>query len=403
MMILLENFFYLTLIILCSLLFFYIIKIIYLYIKQCINLKNITPPKKEIYNIVPTSKTAKIFLLFFIMSNFSLQMVNRDKWVNKHTIHHDAKEYFATNLSLQFYRKILNSIFEIDSSVMIPLNKFSEYLYNKGEKLLPKDDGERYFWRYYFHNYFYIRGADGYVPDYDPYHPKPVTKQQTEIFESMYEVIKGLATSKIEDKKVNEEKYKFYIATAQYYSTYRFVPYSEYVISRLSDRRKIALHDEKFMQKSRDVLDWTLRFQKKYRQNKNLKNFIEKEAPILGVSYYIVIDDMALDILFNMIIDKKLDCSSRYIDIYIDSAKNLVSNESPLYYMSKPQQDIVMDSIFNHMYYKTIIYMLDKQCNRKIELEYPSDEWIKNELPLIKEQWLNKKIAKPSNGWLLNL
>ena len=398
-MILLENLFNLILIILLVLLYFYIIKIVYMYIRQLIKLKNIKLPTKEIFSIVPTSKIAKILLLFFILFNFSMQMANRDKWINKNTTNHNAKEYLVTNLSLQFYRKTLNTIFEVDSNVMKPLNKFSEYLYKKAEKLLPKNDGEKYYWRYRFFNYFYVRGTGGYVPDYNPYHPKPLTKQQKEIFDSMYEVIKGLAILTIKDKKIDEEKYKAYIATAKYYVTYRFVPYGKYVVSMLSDRRKVALKDKIFMQKNKNILEWTQRFQKEYKEDKKLKEFIDKNNPILGVSYSIVINDLTEDILFKMIIDKNLKCNNKMIDIYID--KSLISKNSPLSHMSESQQDIVKDFTFNTMYYRLISYKLNKQCNKKIELGYPSEDWIKNELPSIKKRWLNQDDISTDNNIIL--
>ncbi len=317
-------------------------------------------------------------------------MANRDKWINKNTTNHEAKEYLVTNLSLQFYIKTLNTIFEVDSKVMKPLNKFSEYLYKKAEKLLPKDDGEKYYWRYRFFNYFYVRGTDGYVPDYNPYHPKPLTKEQKEIFDSMYEVIKGLAISPIKDKNINEEKYKVYIATSNYYTTYRFVPYGKYVVTRLSDRNRVAFKDKTFMQKNKNILEWTQRFQREYKKDKKLKEFIDKSNPILGVSYSIVINDLAEDILFKMIIDKNLKCNNKMIDIYIDSSKSLVFKDSPLSHMSKSQQEIVKDFTFNTDFSQLTVYKLNKQCNKKIELGYPSDEWIKNELPSIKKRWLNQ-------------
>lgn len=389
-MILLENLFYLLVIILLVLSCFYIIKVVYLYIKQSIKLKYIVLPQKEIFSIIPTSKSAKALLLFFILTNFVAHMANRDKWINKETLHHDAKEYFATNLSLQFYRKTLSSIFVVDSKVMKPLNLFSEYLYEKGEKLLPKDDGEKYYWKYIFFNYFYVRGT-GYMPGNDYKNPKPITPHQTKILESTKEIMRALATMPIGDSKINREKYKTYIAMANYYTTYRIVPYNEYVIAGLGDARKAAYKDEAFIKDISLFLDWTLRLQEEYRKELSLKKEIEQETPVLGVSYYIVIQDLTGDILFKHLLNHTFSCDDSKIKIYLDAALGLVAKDSPLWNMGKSQQVFVKDFNYDNMYYKTILYTLNQQCGHFIEYGYPSNKWIENELPSIKKQWLNTK------------
>jgi hypothetical protein len=392
-MIILENLLYLLSIVFVVLLFAYTIKIIYLYLRQIFQKKQIIP-HKSIFNVMPNTQSKKWLLIAFILFNISMQISNRNEWINKTTIHHDAKEYFVTNLSLQFYRKILNNFFPIDSIVMRPLNQASKFLYNKGEKFLPRNDGEIYYWKYRFFNYFYIRGKDGYVPDYNPYQPKPVTIQQTEIFSSMYDVIKSLAILKIKDTKIDKEKYKAYIATANYYVTYRHVPYGEYVVKRLSDVDRVALYDKHFMQKNRNILKWTLRFQKEYREDSKLTKFIEKDTPVLGVSYYYVINSLIEDILFKTIIEKGSLCDSRMIDIYINSARSLVSDSSPLFNMSKSQQILVKEFIFNTNFSYLIKYKLNTECNQQIKVGYPSKEWVTDILPSMKKRWLNEEIEK---------
>jgi hypothetical protein len=403
-MILIENLFYLILLTIIVFLYFYIIKVIYLYIKQSVKLKNITLPKKEIFSILPKTTSTRILLLAFVVFNYSMHNANRIKWVNKHTVNHNAKEYFVSDLDIVFYKKILNIFFKQDSLAMKPFNELTAYLYKKGENLLPKDDGEKYYWRYRFFNYWYIRGG-GYMPDYDPYHPKPITKQQQTILNDMYEVIKGLATLVIKDQKINKEKYKAFIATANYYVTYDYIQYNEYIHNRLSDADRVAFKDKNFIKKDKNILSWALRFKKEYEKDKDLREFIDRETPILGVSYYIVIESISEDLVIRMFVLHKFNCNSKYLKIYTDTLRKLVSDESPLYNMSKTQQDFVKNFTFDNDYYKIIAYTLNKQCNKKIKIFYPSEKWIKKELPSIRMRWLrgdnvsvdNKSISIDSN------
>ena len=384
-----KSYIYLLLLWAVVLLYIYFLRIIYLYLKKSFIEKNIVKPDLTIFSISLKEKKIKLFLLFFLGANFILYIEQRSEWINKNTTYHNAKEYFVVGMPIIFYKKSLNLIFKADSIVMKPFDMLSHAIYKDGVALLPKDDGEKYYWQYRYFNYWYVRGA-GYMPDYDPRNPKPITPQQQKILDDMYEVIEGLATSKIKDKTVNKEKYKAFIAVAKYYTLRRFIPYNEYVFNWLSDRRVAALQDKRFMQKDKNILEWTLRFQEEYKKSSKITKDIEQDTPVLGVSYYLVIDDMALDIIFSMIANKFFNCTDRYINIYIDSGRKLLSKESPLYYLSKSQQEIVTYRTFNHEYYKLIAYKLYTQCNRKVEVGYPSDEWIKNELPSMKKRWLNQ-------------
>lgn len=373
----------------------FIVMAFYLYAKESIIYKSLSIANFEILKKSFTSGILKIFLIFFIGFNVTLYTAQRGEWINKHTINHNAKEYFVAGMPIVFYKKVLNLIFSADSIIMKPFDFLSQSLYTKGVKLLPKDDGEKYYWRYRFFNYWYIRGA-GYMPDDDSTTPKPITKQQQEILDDMYEVMQGLATSNISDKTVNEEKYKAFISVADYYCTYVVIQFNEYIIDNFSDRSRVALQDKDYLQKNINILEWTLKFQKEYKQNKKLSEVIEKEIPILGVSYYSILHDTSEDIIFKMIIENRLDCNAKYIDIYLDASRDLVKIDSPLYRMSQSQQEIVKHHIFNGYMHRFNAYMLKHQCDKEIGVGYPTSEWIRTELPSLKERWLKKEDANTS-------
>lgn len=70
-MIIVENISYFMLILSVVFLYGYIIKIIYLYIKQIIKEKKLIL-KKEFFNIVPNTKVKKILFILFILINNAL-------------------------------------------------------------------------------------------------------------------------------------------------------------------------------------------------------------------------------------------------------------------------------------------------------------------------------------------
>lgn len=397
---LIDSSFYILLTWVLALSYIFLMMIFYLYMKESIRHKSLTAISVEKLKSFFTNSTMKIFMIFFLGSNVTLYTVQRGEWINKHTINHNAKEYFVAGMPIVFYKKGLNLIFSADSIVMAPFNFLSQSLYVKGVKLLPKDDGEKYYWRYRFFNYWYIRGA-GYMPDNDYSTPKPITKQQQEILYDMYEVIQGLATSNIADKTVNEERYKAFVSVAFYYNTYKLIQYNEYIIDNFSDRARVALQDKEYLQKNSNILKWTLKFQQEYKQNNKLKEVIENENPILWVSYYVLLHDTSEDFIFKMIIENRLDCNSQYIDIYLNSSRDLIKIDSPFYKMSQSQQEIIKLGTFDTYMHHFNAYMLKKECNKEIGIGYPTQEWIKTELPSLKERWLKKEDANTS-VWQLN-
>lgn len=397
---LIDSSFYLLLTWLFVVVYMFIIMVLYLYAKESIMHKSLTAFNLEVFKKKFTSKTVKFFLILFTGFNMTLYTAQRGEWINKHTTNHNAKEYFVAGMPIVFYKKLLNLIFSADSIIMKPFDFLSQSLYTKGVKLLPKDDGEKYYWRYRFFNYWYIRGA-GYMPDNDYSTPKPITKQQQKILDDMYEVMQGLATSNIADKTVNEEKYKAFVSVADYYDRYRLIQYNDRVMDRLSDRVRAAQQDREYFQRNGNILEWTLKFQQEYKQNSRLKEAIEKEIPILGVSYYVILHDTSEDIIFKMMIEKRIDCDSRYIDIYFTSSHDLFNINSPLYRMSVSQQEIVRRGRFETFMHRFNAYMLKHQCDKEIGVGYPTSDWIKTELPSIQERWLKIEDANTSI-WQLN-
>ena len=398
--ILFDSLFYLMISILIALMYIFIVIGTILYIRECLIEKKVVVLEIVLLKRFFSSTSLKFFLLFFIGFNYFMYSSQRSEWINKNTLHHNAKEYFIAYTPIAFYKKMLYSIFSQDSIIIKPFNLLSKVIYDKGEALLPKDDGEQYYWKYRIFNYWYIRGT-GYMPDYDPYHPKPITKEQQDILDSMYEVIQGLATSNIADKIINREKYKVFIVTANYYNMYRLIPYNIYIIEDFSDSEKAALQDKIFIEKMKNILSWTLKFQNEYKKNITLKKEIEEERPILGMSYYIVINDISEEMIFKKIIESTLTCNIKYINIYLDSINNIINDNSPLYKLKKSQQELIKDFTFNTYMSYFDIYMLNKQCSRKIEFAFPSSEWIKNELPSIKRRWMNEKNSTGIDAILL--
>jgi hypothetical protein len=119
------------------------------------------------------------------------------------------------------------------------------------------------------------------------------------------------------------------------------------------------------------------------------------------VSYYVLLHHTSEDIIFKMIIENKLDCSSNYIDTYLNSSRDLVKIDSPLYKMSQSQQEIIKLGTFDNYMHRFNAYMLKQQCNKETGVGYPTQEWIRTELPSLQDRWLKKEDANTS-VWQLN-
>lgn len=370
-MILLENMLYLFLIILVVFLYGYIIKVVFLYIKQIFKEKNYIP-KNEIFNIVPNTPIKKILLIVFILSNISMQMSIRSKWINKDTYYHDAKEYFVTNSSIVFYKKVLHTLFKIDNPIFIPFDTLRDHIYEKGIKHLPKDDGEIAYWYYRFYAYFYT-SKGGYMPNQSYSNIKtPPSKEHKQILDDLYNALETFATKPIKDKKVLLEKYKVFTLMGDFFMNERFLYFGNY---RGYDRRLNSYKDKDFLKKMDNLLSWTLQLEE-YKTNEYLKEFIEEKHPIIGLTYLDIVIELSKSFLHGKYIHKNFECSDPKIDLFLSYREKIVEQESPLYRLSKLQQDIVIDFTFNETIAQSLVYYIDKQCGKKAKVYYPSKEWI---------------------------
>lgn len=371
-MILLENIFYLFLIIVVVFLYGYIIKVIFLYIKQIFKEKNYIP-KNEIFNIVPNTPIKKILLIVFILSNISMQMSIRDKWVNKDTYYHDAKEYFITNSSIVFYKKVLHTLFKVDNPIFIPFDTLRDHIYEKGIKHIPNTDGEIGYWYYRFYGYFYSRKG-GYMPNQSYSNVKtPPRKDHKQILDDIYNALKDFATKPIKDKKVLQEKYKVFTLMGDFFMNKRFLYFGNY---RGYDRRLDSYEDKAFLKKMNNLLSWTLALEEEYKTNGYLKEFIEEKRPIISITYFHIVIELSKSFLHEKYIQKEFDCNDPMVDIFLEYREKLVDKDSPLYRLSKSQQDIVIDFTFNETIAQSLVHYIDKQCGKKATVYYPSKEWI---------------------------
>ena len=397
MLILFKSYFYLMLLWLIVLFYIYVFYVIGRFLYSIVNRKKVTVHNIDLFKVNFKSRGVRLFLLFFIAANFFMYATIRSKWINKNSLHHNAKEFFVVGLNAVFYKKALDLFFKPDASVMAPFDRFMNKAYQEGARLLPAGDGERYYWRYRFFNYWFIRGA-GYMPGYDPRDPKPITPYQQKILNEMWEVLEGLATSKIADPLVDAERYKAFAAVGKYYLYKRFVPYNKHVIERLWDRDRIALKDKNFIVKEKKFLKWALQLRKKYKVNKKIRLQIEQDIPVLGVSYLLIIHDLSEEMVFKSIIESKLQCNDRYIDFYISASNDLVAKGSPLYRMSKQQQKLIYEITFNNQISYFVVYTLDKECSKKLTVGYPSQKWIAKGLPFMRSIWLDTDKAREGSS-----
>ncbi|WP_198304468.1 hypothetical protein [Arcobacter vandammei] len=382
-MITLENILYFILIPFVIFLYGYIIKIIYLYIKQIVKEKEILI-RKEIFNIVPNTKLKKIFFLVFILVNLSMHLANREKWINKNTINHDAKEYLATYMDLHFYKKVLNNLFNIDNPIFIPLNLLTDQIYKRGITYLQSEDGEIAYWKFYFYGYFYTRGS-GYMPNENlTTNIQPSTKEQIYILDMMFDISKTLATKTIEDKIVNLEKYKVFALSAEYFDNLKLWYFGNHIDS---SKLNFARENEVFIKKLYSLLEWTIRFKNEYKNYPKLKYEIENEYPVLGVIYLKIPIDISEFLLLQEKYAKNIfNCDEPLIDIFMNYRDELINPNSPLYKLSKSQENRVKEFIFDTYRAYSVAFIVNDKCNKKVDFGYPADEWILKNVNFIKNK-----------------
>lgn len=378
-MIFLENAFYLLLVMLVVLLYGYTVKVIFLYIKNVVSVYNEEKlirkfiPKSEIFNIVPNTRFKQLLLVFFIVFNIFLYLEQRTQWINYQTAHHEAKEYYVTNTTLFFYRKLLNNIFKIDSIFMKPLNILNNHIYDRGIQYLPKDDGEIGFWQYRFNSYFYTRGK-GYLPNQSLSNIKtPPLQEHKKILDDIYNAIDSLSTKSIKDKKIFPEKYKVSTLMGDFFIINKFRYFGNYISY---DRRLESYENKDFIQKMENLLSWTLELEKEYKHDNELKKFIEIKHPIIGFTYIDIVIELSKSLIHGKYINKEFDCNDNMIDLFLEYREKLVDKQSPLFRLSKSQQDIVIDYTFDGLG-QSMVYYIDQQCGKKASVYYPTQDWIK--------------------------
>lgn len=372
-MTILENLLYLLLLIFIVLLYGYVIKVLISYILQIIKTKSLVPVK-SIFLVSLKSPIIKLFLLAFVIFNVSMYITIRDNWINPNTEYHQAKEYFVTNLTVSFYRKALNKLVKIDNLIMQPLNLMNDILYLKGISYLPKNDGEIGYWYYVFNAYYYTR--NNYFPNQNLSKIKtPSLEQHKILLNGFYNHLKILATYPIKDKKVELEKYKIFPLLGGTFFNKRFLYYGNYVDYNI---RLKSYEDKNFENKISNLLDWTLKFSQEYQSNSNLKNFIENKKPVISVVYSDIIIRITESFLHQNYIQNNFRCDNNMIPIFLEYRANLANNDSSLFKLNKSQQRIMIDLIYNSTLGQSMVHHINKTCNIKTDVVYPTENWIKN-------------------------
>ena len=103
-----DSLFYLTISILLALMYILIIIATILYIRECFIKKKVVTLDKVLIKRFFSSAFLKFFLLFFIGFHYFMYSSQRGEWINKKTIHHNAKEYFVAYVPIAFYKKMLD-------------------------------------------------------------------------------------------------------------------------------------------------------------------------------------------------------------------------------------------------------------------------------------------------------
>jgi hypothetical protein len=295
------------------------------------------------------------FLLFLCSMNIFFYCKQRIEWMGADNGNLAAKEYWVAGQVVYGYRALFCLFQHPDKPFIQPYSRLQEWIYQKGVRYLPENDGEIGVWTDIWFVYPYSKnllitiGASGYEPS-----PKMIA-----LVERSWFALEKEATGNWADYQMKTQHYfRNFPGQAFYYVTYK-----GYLTGKKVGSHTSFTQDQHLQERDRMLVGWLAALPEQWQTAEETALFIKRNQKIEALRQVTVIIETG-DLVYGSIFKKTFSCDSQEIRSYLALREALVANKDTvlLRMADKAQARTLYDLVVNIEVARYLHYSLKRFC-----------------------------------------
>jgi hypothetical protein len=353
----------------------------------------------------PLRIVIRIFLIVLALTA-ALYVHERQTWMGEKAAHLGAKEYFVTGQVLSFYRKVLTGVLKPDNPVMAPLNGLQRLIYDRGVRLLPRDDAEASLWYQMWFMYPYSRRD--YIP-YSRHADGDGNYPQRLWLDTIWPHLEKLSIQEFADPHMTAEYLKNYPGFAFYYAlkqTFYFMRDEGRMLGPEHNALLYLMSNPEYVRRNRLMQHAMVRYHDLYAAVHMHEHFGKKHPKIevLSIGARQIYNEFMIRYT---IVQGSFSCDMKYLSDWV-TYQNLFTGENRdgvLYTLKEPELQNMHSAFIDSPQAYFYKYVAQELCSHRVyammskefqiwggkggwseEIEYATvKRWYEKELRLIKE------------------
>jgi len=321
------------------------------------------------------SKKILYILLLVLALNISLYLKQRVEWMGKDNGNLTAKEYWVAGQVVYAYRNMYCLLHNHPDDYFIrPFTWLQEWIYQRGSRYLPENDGETGVWADIWFIYPYSRrfhntkGVDGYNPS-----PRMIA-----LVERTWFSLEKQATGNWADSQMKiQHYYRNFPGEAFYY-----ISKKGFLTGRKVGSRKLFVQESRFISRDRYLLKWLEELREKWQTSPSTLKFVEQH-PKVEAFRQLTCQMEAGDLLQSTIFRHEFSCNSPEVQQYVRLRAEFVGNgrkKSAVQRMTdRAQAQRLYNIAVNTMISRFHSYILERFCGIKVAGEEDMSPYIYTE------------------------
>ncbi len=317
--------------------------------------------------------------LVILLTVYVLQL---QKWTGKDNANLDAKQYWVAGQVLNGFRLVFTTFIHPEIPIMIPANLLQKWIYDRGTKYLPENDGEIGVWQNSWFHYHYSRRNRKplYIGKGSP------SDLMVKILDRQWFCLKIMATNPFADHQMEvEHYYRDYPALALSYNL-REGWYSGKLVAsaaRLAQMKKYVL-------RSGQLSQWLWELGEKWQTSEKTLRFLKKHPKLEALRLAVLLFELE-DVIQGEIYNRSFSCNSQSVQRYINLRKEFVEGGSgyPAYCRMKSmvQGQRLYEMVVQNGNAPSIKYVITHYCGYEMAGKEDYSYWV----PFAKDRGISPK------------
>ena len=325
---------------------------------------------KDLFRNYMRKKVLLTLICILVIYHALFYVQQRAKWMGSDNANLKAKEYYVSGQVLYGFRRILTVFLNPSNYIMWPLNGMQQWIYDRGMEYLPECDGERGVW---LNNWFVypFSKRDKKPWGTDKFKPSP---NMMTLVENQWISIEKMATCPFADKQMEiQHYYRNFPGMTFYYNMTE-----GYLTGRFSGSGSVMAKNERFIQRSKSLVEWLISLREKWKHSPEALEFIQAHPKIEAMLQATLIFELS-EVIESRIWSREFRCDCPYVKLYIMERNKFIGtkNKLPLHkrMKEKAQAKTLYNIIVSSLQGRFMKYTLKKYCKITVPGKEDNSSW----------------------------